>query len=108
MLFMEIVTEVIFTVSSTLSINDQEKDDLPEDELVEELIKTVTPSNGSTKPLSPLTDNEADKVPVVRSYLLQLLLDPEYVFACLCIFMFFIIITVIWQILKNSCILLTY
>ena len=84
MLFMEMVTEVIFAVSSTLSINEQGKDDLPEDKLLEELIKTVTPSNGSTKPLSPLADNEADKVPVVRSYLLQLLLDHEYVMACLC------------------------
>ena len=80
---MEIVTEVIFAVSSTLAINEQGKDDLPEDKLVAELIKTVTPSNGSTKPFSPLTDNEADKTPVLRSYLLQLLLDYEYVTVCL-------------------------
>ena len=71
-LFMEIISEIIFSVSSRL-------DELPEDKLVSELIKTVIPNRDSTQQLSPLTDSKADEVPVVRSYLLQLLLDYEYV-----------------------------
>ena len=77
MLFLEIVSEVIFAVSS--HTNESQQEELPEDELVAELIKTVTPNTGSTQQLSPLTDSEVDKVPVVRSYLLQLLLDYKYV-----------------------------
>ena len=69
---MEIISEIIFSASSTL-------DELPEDKLVSELIKSVIPSTDSTQQLSPLTDSKADEVPVVRSYLLQLLLDYEYV-----------------------------
>lgn len=72
-LFLEIVSEIIFAVSSSTL------DEPPEDELVSELIKTVIPSTGSTQQLSPLTDSKADEIPVVRSYLLQLLLDYEYV-----------------------------
>ena len=53
--------------------------ELPQDELVSELIKTVIPSTDLTRQFSPLTDSKADEVPVVRSYLLQLLLDHEYV-----------------------------
>ena len=72
MLFLEIVSEVIFAVSSTSAVNDP-----PEDELVAELIKTVIPtcSTGSTQQISPLKDNKADNTPVIRSYILQLLLD---------------------------------
>lgn len=77
MLFLEIVTEVIFAVSSTPVVNEQ--DELPEDNLVVELIETVIPHKGSTKQLSLLANTEANKIPVVRSYLLQLLLDYEYV-----------------------------
>ena len=69
---MEIISEIMFSTSSTL-------DELPEDKLVSELIKSVIPSTDSTQQLSPLTDSKADEVPVVRSYLLQLLLDHEYV-----------------------------
>ena len=72
-LFLEIVSEIIFAVSSSTF------DEPPEDELVFELIKSVIPSTGSTQQLSPLTDSKADEIPVVRSYLLQLLLDYEYV-----------------------------
>lgn len=79
MLFLEIVTEVIFAVSPTLAINEPQRDELPEDALVDELIKTVTPKEGSTKQLTPLNDSKADNIPVVRSYLLQLLLEYEYV-----------------------------
>ena len=71
-LFMEIISEIIFSASSTM-------DEPPEDKLVSELIKSVIPSTDSTQQLSPLTDSKADEVPVVRSYLLQLLLDYEYV-----------------------------
>ena len=70
---MEIISEIIFSVSSSTL------DELPEDKLVSELIKTVIPSTELTQQLSPLTDSKADEVPVVRSYLLQLLLDYEYV-----------------------------
>ena len=73
MLFLEIVSEIIFAVSSSTL------DEPPEDKLVSELINTVIPSTGSTQQLSPLTDSKADEIPVVRSYLLQLLLDYEYV-----------------------------
>jgi len=73
MLFLEIVSEVIFAVSSSML------DEPPEDKLVSELIKTVIPSTGPTQQLSPLTDSQPDEIPVVRSYLLQLLLDYEYV-----------------------------
>lgn len=69
LLFLEIVSEVIFAVSSISSV--------PEDELVAELIETVIPSTGSTHQISPLKDNKADNIPVIRSYLLQLLLDYE-------------------------------
>jgi len=72
MLFLEIVSEVIFSVSSTSAVNDP-----PEDELVTELIETVIPSTGSTQQISPLKDNKADNTPVIRSNLLQLLLDYE-------------------------------
>lgn len=72
-LFLEIVSEIIFSVSSSAL------DEPPEDKLVSELIKTVIPSTGSTQQLSPLTESKADEIPVVRSYLLQLLLDYEYV-----------------------------
>ncbi|XP_065899490.1 E3 ubiquitin-protein ligase rnf213-alpha-like isoform X3 [Dysidea avara] len=70
MLFLEIVSEVIFAVSSTSAVNDP-----PEDDLVAKLIETVIPSTGSTQQISPLTDSKADNTPVIRSYLLQLLLD---------------------------------
>ena len=71
MLFLEIVSEIIFAASSS------SLDEPPEDELVSELIKTVIPSTGSTQQLSPIS--KADEIPVVRSYLLQLLLNYEYV-----------------------------
>ena len=70
---MEIVSEIIFLVSSSTL------DELPEDELISEFMKTAIPSTDSTQQLSPLTDSEADEIPIVRSYLLQLLLDYEYV-----------------------------
>ena len=75
-LFMEIISEIIFSISSSTL------DELPEDKLVSELIKSIIPSTDSTQQLSPLTDSKADEVPVVRSYLLQLLLDYEYVIWC--------------------------
>ena len=46
----------------------------PEDELVSKLIETVI----STQQLSPFSDSKADKFPLVRSHLLQLLLEYEY------------------------------
>ena len=46
----------------------------PEDELVSELIDTVI----TKQQLSPFSDSKADKIPLVRSHLLQLLLDYEY------------------------------
>ena len=73
MLFLEIVSEIIFAVSLST------QDEPPEDKLVSKLIETVIPSTGSTQQLSPLTDSKADEIPVIRSYLLQLLLDYEYV-----------------------------
>jgi len=70
---LEIVSEVIFATSLTPEVNDP-----PEDELVAELIETVIPSTGSTQQISPLKDHKADNTPVIRSYLLQLLLDYKW------------------------------
>ena len=67
---MEIVSEIVFAASSPLSTMNEP----PEDELVSELIDTVL----STQQLSPFSDSKADKFPLVRSHLLQLLLDYEY------------------------------
>lgn len=66
-LFMEIISEVIFAAST--------KNEPPEHELVAELIETVI----STKQLSHFSNSKTDKIPLVRSHLLQLLLDYEYV-----------------------------
>lgn len=74
-LFLEIISEIIFAAASSSTVNEP-----PEDELVTELIETVT----STQQLSPFSDSKADKIPLVRSHLLQLLLDYEYaVYSCL-------------------------
>ena len=68
-LFLEIITEVIFAATTPSTMKEP-----PEDELVSELIDTVI----SKQQLSPFSDSEADKIPLVRSNLLQLLLDYEY------------------------------
>lgn len=68
-LFMEIISEIIFASSSSSTMNEP-----PEDELVSKLIETVI----STQQLSPFSDSKADKFPLVRSHLLQLLLEYEY------------------------------
>ena len=66
---MEIISEIIFATSSPLSTMNEP----PEDELVSKLIETVI----STQQLSSFSDSKADKFPLVRSHLLQLLLDYE-------------------------------
>ena len=66
-LMMEIISEIIFATTS-LTMNEP-----PEDELVLEMIQTVI----SKQQLSFFSDNKADKIPLVRSHILQLLLDYE-------------------------------
>ena len=76
MLFLEIISEVIFAVSSPSSLT---TDDPPEDDLITKLIETAIPKTGSTQQLSPLKNDVVDETPIIRSNLLQLLLDYEYV-----------------------------
>ena len=71
---MEIISEVIFAVSSASAMNDP-----PEEKLVSKLIETVLPSTGPTQEVSALKDNLPDTIPVIRSYVLQILLEYKYV-----------------------------
>ena len=74
-LFLEIITEVVFAAKSSSTMKEP-----PEDDLVSELIATVI----LKQQLSPFGDSKADKIPLVRSHLLQLLLDYEYaIVACM-------------------------
>ena len=73
-LFLEIISEVIFATTSSLTINEP-----PEDDLVSELLKMVI----SKQQLSPFSDSQSDKILLIRSHFLQLLLDYEYaILAC--------------------------
>ena len=84
MLFLEIVSEVIFAVSSA---SDSRLNEPPvEDGLIAELIETIIPTTGPTQQLSPfpLNDSSADKTPIIRSNILQLLLGYKYVHVILC------------------------
>jgi len=47
---------------------------MPEDGLIMNLMKTVFVENKSTRLLSPFNNEKVDAAPVIRSYLLQLLL----------------------------------
>ena len=67
-LILEIISEIIFA-KTPLTMNEP-----PEDDLVSEMIETVI----SKQQLSPFSDSKADKIPLVRSHLLQLLLDYKY------------------------------
>jgi len=79
---MEIVSEVIFAVSSSSAMNDP-----PEEKLVSKLIETVIPTTGPTKEVSVFKDNLPDTVPVIRSYVLQLLLEYKYVDLVACLYL---------------------
>ena len=81
-LFLEIVSKIIFAAASSPTMNEP-----PEDELVSELIETVI----STQELSPFSDKKADKTPLVRSHLLQLLLDYEYAVLVIYVYIIYII-----------------
>ena len=69
-LFLEIISEIIFAPASVSTMNKP-----PEDELFSELIKAVI----STQELLPFGDSKANRILLVRSHLLQMLLDYEYV-----------------------------
>lgn len=53
----------------------------PEPELIEMLINTVfnEKEGSSTQSLTPYDDTKVDKIPTIRSFLLQLLLEHKYV-----------------------------
>ena len=72
LLFLEIVSEVIFAAPYTLFVNSTSGD-----ELISALIDIVIPNAGPTQKLSPLDDSEVDETPIIRSNLLQLLLDHQ-------------------------------
>lgn len=73
-LFLEIISEVIFTTTSSSPIHEP-----PEDKLVSKLLEMVI----SKQQLSPFSDSQADKILLIRSHFLQLLLDYEYdILAC--------------------------
>ena len=73
-LFLEIISEVIFATTSSSPVNEP-----PENELVSELLEMVI----SKQQLSPFSDSQADKILLIRSHFLQLLLDYEYaILAC--------------------------
>ena len=47
----------------------------PEENLVKELLKLVITENNQTKELSYSDEVETDRIPVIRSFLLQLLME---------------------------------
>lgn len=51
--------------------------DLPEPKLIEQLMNIVFESDNSTKDFTYSKKTESDKQPVIRSFLLQLLLEHE-------------------------------
>ena len=66
--FMELVSSLCFGGEAS-----------PEPALVKMLLDTVfVEKNDSTQELTPYRDDKADKVPTIRSFLLQLLLEHRY------------------------------
>ena len=53
-------------------------DSMPEPELIKMLMDIIFTENDSTRDLTPFTDAKGDKSPIVRSSLLQLLLEHKY------------------------------
>ena len=67
--FMELVSSLCFGGEAA-----------PEPALVKMLLDTVfVEKNDSTQDLTPYKDDKADKVPTIRSFLLQLLLEHRYI-----------------------------
>ena len=67
--FMELVSELCFGGRAA-----------PEPDLVKILLDTVfVEKSDSTQELTPYKDDKADKIPTIRSFLLQLLLEHRYV-----------------------------
>ena len=72
--FMEVVSELCFGGRAA-----------PEPDLVKMLLNNVfVEKNDSTQELTPYKDDKADKIPTIRSFLLQLLLEHRYVYAYVC------------------------
>ena len=66
--FMEVVSSLCFGGSQ-----------VPESELLKSLVDTIV-CDGQTRELTPYgTDTKADKIPTIRSFVLQLLLEHRYV-----------------------------
>ena len=70
--FMEVVSELCFRGQA-----------IPETPLVKMLLDTVfkedDDSEASTQDLTPYKDDQADTIPTIRSFLLQLLLEHRYI-----------------------------
>ena len=67
--FMEVVSQLCFGEQAA-----------PEPDLVKLLLNTVfIEKTDSTQELTPYKDDRADKIPTIRSFLLQLLLEHRYV-----------------------------
>ena len=67
--FMEVVSELCFGGRAA-----------PEPDVVKMLLNTVfVEKTDSTQELTPYKDDKADKIPTIRSFLLQLLLEHRYV-----------------------------
>ncbi len=64
--FMEVVTTLCFG-----------GDGMPEPELIKMLMDIIFTENDSTCDLTPFTNTKGDKSPIVRSSLLQLLLEHK-------------------------------
>ena len=67
--FMEVVSELCFVGQTA-----------PEPALIKMLLNTVfVEKTDSTQELTPYKDAKADKIPTIRSFLLQLLLEHRYI-----------------------------
>ena len=64
--FIEIITNFCF--EQTYDTKD------PEPAMIDYLIECIFTSKASTKSITPFKEREVDEVPVIRSYLLQLLI----------------------------------
>ena len=67
--FLEIITNFCF--EQTYDTKD------PEEDMLDFLIDHIFTSDNSTKPITPFAEQGGDAVPVVRSYLFQLLIGLQ-------------------------------
>ena len=84
--FMEVVSTLCFGSQTS-----------PEPELINTLIGMVFTEEAGTKELSPYKEVKNDDVPVVRSFLLQLLLEHELVLVLTRVILFYVHIS------KDAC-----